>query len=276
MNAAVLPSVLVGSAVLSLAFPLSAQQRTGTLALRVVAHGTAEPIPGAQVHVSTQRLGGATDPKGKVRITGIRAGSHVIEIERIGYDSERVMIEFSPGQTVEGEVELTPRPVVLERVEAVAQAGSAALQAAGFYERRKFGAGTFLVREDIEARAKHALQPSSLLQRMPGVRLEAAPGGSGYMVKSRRSLGRGCYAQVLLDGQPITGEYIHKFRAGAPSTEPPRFAGVNIDRLISLPDIEAVEWYSGPAGTPPQFNTTGSSSSSAECGTLVIWTRKGP
>ena len=254
---------------------LVAQQRSATLVLRVLVHETGQPLEGAQVRISTHGLGSVSDEAGAVRITGVSAGSHLVEVQRVGYGTERIMVDFAPGEVVEGEIELVVQPVALDPVEVSAQRRAAQLQANGFFERRKYGAGTFLTREEIEARAGHSLEPSSLLRRIPNIHLEPVANGRGYAVKTGR--GR-CYSQVYLDGILISGEQTTTFRPGGAGRRQvqTQVSGVNIDQLISLPNIEAVEWYSGPAGLPAQFNRTGGEDGSPSCGTLVIWTRAGP
>jgi hypothetical protein len=251
----------------------TAQQSSATLVLRVLVHETGQPLEGAQVRIPTQALGSVSDEAGAVRVTGISAGSHLVEVQRLGYGTERIMIDFAPGAVVEGEIELVVQPVTLDPLEVSAQRRAAQLQANGFFERRKYGAGTFLTREEIEPRSGNSLEPSSLMRRIQGIHLERAPNGRGYAVKTTR--GR-CYSQVYLDGMLITGEQTTVSRGGRAGRNQVRFSGVNIDQLISLPNIEAIEWYSGPAGLPPQFNRTGGSDGGPSCGTLVIWTRAGP
>ena len=42
----------------------------------------------------------------------------------------------------------------------------------------------------------------------------------------------------------------------------------DLDMMISVNQIYAIEVYSGPSQTPPEFNRTGS-----DCGVIVFWTR---
>jgi hypothetical protein len=44
---------------------------------------------------------------------------------------------------------------------------------------------------------------------------------------------------------------------------------VQIDMILDVNQVEAVEAYSGGADIPPEFNVTGSA-----CGVIVIWTRR--
>lgn len=275
MRPASLQIVLLSFALLLLPLPAAAQEKGATLVLRVLAHETGQPLGGAQVRISARAQGSVSDEAGAVRITGIPPGSHLVEIQRLGYGTERITVDFAPGAVVEGEVELDIQPVTLAPVEVSAERRAAQLRANGFFERKKYHPGTFLTRDEIAARSGASLEPSSLLRRIPNIRLAPGPNGRGYAVKSSRG---GCYSQVYLDGVLISGEQTIRFRPGREGRNQVemRTSGVNVDQLISLPNIEAVEWYAGPAGLPAQFNRTGGGDGGPSCGTLVIWTRAGP
>jgi len=63
--------------------------------------------------------------------------------------------------------------------------------------------------------------------------------------------------QIFLDGVKIFGQ-------GPDKNETPP----NLDELL-VRNLEAIEFYSSPSRTPPEFQTL-----TAQCGTLVIWTRQ--
>lgn len=261
---------------LILLFPLlllaavpAAGQRTATLTLQVVSHETQEPLVGAQVRVLVRSLGGVADATGTARITGIPAGSHVVEVRHIGYATERMVVSFQAGENVEGEVELVTEPISLDPVEVRGQRLNPALAATGFYERQKYYGATYLDRTRIEALAGTAIRTSALMEKLPGVRLVRSPKGMGYAVHSIRG---SCAAQVWVDGVPVSPEGTG-VRSGRSMTM--RWSGPNLDDLLTLNMLEAVEWYHGPATTPPEFNLTGNRAASGVCGTLVIWTRRG-
>jgi hypothetical protein len=67
---------------------------------------------------------------------------------------------------------------------------------------------------------------------------------------------RGCLMQVMLDGAPI-------YQPGS-SSKPP--IDLNSFDIVSL---EAVEVYVSGGRTPLEFSGAG-----AECGTVVLWTRR--
>jgi hypothetical protein len=261
------------AAALLAAVPCRAQEHSG-LVLRVVSHGTGEPIAGVQVSVVGLPHTALSDATGIVRLAEIRPGSRAVRLERIGYATEQVVVDFAAGESAEGEVELNPQPVALAGVEARAR-GSAALRANGFYDRKRSGAGTFVDRDEVDARARVSVRVSTLLERLPGIKV-IPKGTSGAMITSHRASGAGCsYAQVFLNGQRISGDPVIQPGRGGRTSGRPRFAGVDVDALITLPGVEGVEWYPGVAGLPPEFNITGGEDGGPGCGTLVIWTRQG-
>lgn len=231
----------------------SSQQERGSLTLQVLAHGTREPLGGARGRLSSGAAAIA-DGHGVIRIRGIAPGSYVLEIRRIGYAPERVLLTFAAGEMIDGELELTPEPLLLDPVEVSAARPNLQLLQNGFYQRRLSLNGFFMTRDEIGLVIARGGQLNTVLRAIPGAALLPASRGGGLV------LGRfagGCPAQVLIDGIAISSG------AGRGS----------LDQLISVEMIEALEWYSGPASVPTEWNRTTPSGGSAICGTLVIWTR---
>ncbi|HEX5435558.1 MAG TPA: carboxypeptidase regulatory-like domain-containing protein [Gemmatimonadaceae bacterium] len=275
---------------------LAQHDSTGTLTLHILAHESARPLEGAYILVAPSEHG-ITDTTGHVRITGIPPGKRLVVIRRLGYKSEHIRIAFAPGKTVDGDVELLVQPVQLAGVTVRGRGQRGWLRESGFYNRRQTGLGTFLTRDEILSRAHGAQALSDVLRGLPSVRLLPARGGSGYAVETTR--GR-CYAQVFVDGILIAGDQSTRIRTqqltstqkapngsdqsssgtdaspGQRLTVEREIDGVNIDNLVPVSDIAGVEWFAGPAETPPRFNRTGDGTSAPECGTLVIWTRVTP
>lgn len=272
MRSSVLRAVLLAIA-LQPAFLASgwAQSDGATLALRVLAHETGQPIAGAKVAIPSQGLASVTGAGGWARIAGIPPGSYVVEVSHLGYAPERFAIDFEAGQTVGKRLELLARPIALDTVEARSERLNSRLASNGFYDRQRLNHGRFLTREDIAARASRQSAMSVVLRGLPGVHLQPSRAGRGYIMATAR--GR-CASQVYLDGVLVVADQSSSFdpkhRQVSRTIE-----GTNIDNLIDSTQLEAIEWYSGPAQTPPQFNRTGGNGSSPTCGTLVLWTRAG-
>jgi len=143
-----------------------------------------------------------------------------------------------------------------------------------FEDNRAIGLGQFMTRADL---AKlDGLKLGDILRQMRGVQVMTGRGGyawlaSGRGIKtlggsqsglSREDIYRGarsaCYAQVYLDQVLIYGSK----RAGGAE----ELFDLN---SVSPEQIEAIEYYSGPATTPLMYSRLNSN-----CGVLVIHTRR--
>jgi hypothetical protein len=241
----------------SISVPLAAQADGAAFLLRVTEAETGQPLAGARVEVLRRELRGVTGLDGWVRITGVPEGIHLVEVRLMGFVTERMTLDFTRVISVKGHVSLHPQALTLGAVEVVAERIDPALQANGFYQRRRSSGGTFLTRSEISARAPGG-RLSSLLASLPGFSMRAS-GTRGYALASRRyppGIG-GCATRVFVDGVPRPG-------AGAS----------HLDGIVPLRELEALEWYAGPATTPPEFNYAGpAGADGSACGTLVLWTR---
>jgi hypothetical protein len=236
-----------------------AQDEGATFMLRVTESETGRPLHGARVEVLRRGLRGFTGPDGWVRITGVPTEAHVVEVRHLGYAAERLTLDFTRVISVKGNVALRPDALTLDAVEVVAERTSAYLQSMGFYHRRRASRGSFLTRSEILERVANDAPVSQVLRRVPGLSLRNAR--SGFSLASRRDTpySSSCLTRVFLNGAVVGGNGMD-----------------NLDSLIAVRDLEALEWYAGPSTTPPQFNLAGSTEAEGSaCGTLVLWTRVG-
>jgi hypothetical protein len=164
-------------------------------------------------------------------------------------------------------------PFQMDTVRTRAQSGVDALS--GFDSRRAAGFGVFLTSTDLDARPGSSLA-EILRSRVGGLEITqfrqhqwAAVGTRTAQIPCGFATGRKCngisnwpdhcYMQVIVDG-------IRVYEHTADNSMPP------VDLTSYLPsDLAGVEVYRGAAETPLEFNATG-----AECGTVVLWTKKGP
>jgi hypothetical protein len=248
----------------SLPLPRPAEAQSGaTFLLRVTEAETGRPLEGARVEILRRRLSGVTGPDGWVRIAGVPPGIHAVEVHHLGFVPERLTKDFTRVITVKGQVDLLPRPLELEALEVVAERQNQWLQATGFYERRRSSGGTFLTRTEIVARARGRASVASVLESLPGFSLQSVD--RGYTFASRRysPVGRsGCFTRVFVNGAVVEG-------GGSGGRG-------GLMALVSLPELEAIEWYAGPSMLPPQFHAVGPyGGDGSSCGALVLWTRSG-
>ncbi len=115
------PATMLGTvftALLMLAAPsvLHAQQ-TGQIAGTVTDSASGQPIPGAQVIVGGTNLGSATDAQGRYTVARVPAGSHVVQVRRVGFSLREVSgVTVTAGATTTLDLRLRSTPLQLEAV----------------------------------------------------------------------------------------------------------------------------------------------------------------
>lgn len=117
---------------------------------------------------------------------------------------------------------------------------------AGFWERRSRGFGSFMTRQEIDKRDAHDFV--DLTRMIPSLRIVTMDGRRTLRFNGSTQP-RDCPPQYVVDGMRI--------EQGSPDEFTPS-------------DIEALEFYSGPATIPPQFTNRAFTKT---CGVIVIWTR---
>ncbi|MGE0554015.1 MAG: carboxypeptidase-like regulatory domain-containing protein [Gemmatimonadales bacterium] len=215
---------------------------------RVVMEPTEAPVPGAEVVIAAVDQSTVTNAKGEFEIPSFRPGEHEILIRRIGFAPRKRKLKFRAGETLQIEVLLTPTVTVIESLVVV---GKPPLPTSGrfvAFERRRAGHdGHFMTWADL--RLRDNMRTHEALREV-GVRTARDRLGRNVLTSGR--LGNRCVGQVWVDG-------VQLLQAAGP---------VDIDNY-PVQTLAGVEYYSGPAQTPPEFNTVG-----ATCGTLVLWTRE--
>jgi hypothetical protein len=235
---------------LASAFPVRAQTGAG-LALRILADDTHQPLADAQALVSGLGIGARTDSSGLVLLSPIPVGTHLVEISRLGYTTERLAVDFAVGQIAEGEVALLQAPVVLAGVNVQGRRVDRALSIAGFEERARTGQGSYLSGAELERRRAGTAFLSDLLRNMRG--MTVIPMGSGHIVVSTRDavtiMGQQrCQPPIYLNGIPTQTSDQDQ-----------------LDSLVPTSDVAGIEVYAGAAELPSQYLSS--------CGAILIWTR---
>ncbi|HNC29053.1 MAG TPA: TonB-dependent receptor, partial [Cyclobacteriaceae bacterium] len=88
----------------------------GTLTGIVTEEGSAQPLPGAQVLISTTLKGDVTDVNGKFRIPAIPAGNYTLTVSFIGYQSQTIPISIADNQVANISIALAPGSIELADV----------------------------------------------------------------------------------------------------------------------------------------------------------------
>jgi hypothetical protein len=227
-----------------------------------------------------------TAPDGSYVLRAPRPGRYFVEARRIGYRSwVDGPVELRDGDDWETEFHLPALPVELEPVEVLEEATpfEPMLLRVGFYERQKSDFGHFITRDQIARRSPPRL--TDLLNSVPGVRIMPSGVGLGRATVSFRgsvlSEGGACHPRVYVDGLvvirgdarmrglDVQGAPEVATEANGGGTKRPEIA---LDDVVIPEDVEAVEVYRRGLEVPARF---GGTSTSTQCGVIVIWTRQG-
>jgi len=211
----------------------------------------ANGVPLDNVAVEFPQLGlrAVTDGRGQYVIPWVTEGRQLITVRRLG---------FTPGDTT---LVVTAGVVnslrhVLQSVTTLSEVTTTASRAWAreFDEHRRIGLGQFLTRDELATRETQRL--GDIVSMMRGARMLRSGQTNTYLAGLAQTSMRGpCYAHIWLDGMPM---YL-----GRPG-EPP----YNLNELLAL-QIEAIEYYAGPAETPSKYANL-----NATCGVLVVHTRR--
>ncbi len=205
------------------------------------------PLDGVAVTIDQWGLAATTDSSGRYRLV-VPGGEYEIEVRRIGYRPEARLLSVVVRDSIPLDVALSPQPVELPELVAVAEARNRFW--APIEERIRHGIGNYFT-EDILGKSENRR-----FSDLPQTRV------AGLSVQRRGSksvaLGRGgCPMAIWVDG----------LRIWAPTTLGQPTPPPDLDQWQPA-DLQVVEVYVGTARTPMEFQVTGSA-----CGSLVIWTR---
>jgi hypothetical protein len=228
----------------------------GSLFRATVADTLGHMLASAELTISGVAKVAHSDSLGRVALGRIPAGYRTVAVRRLGYAPLSTRLLFSGSDTLEADFQLEEQAKTLAPVAITSTADTYGLNSEFLRRRSVSAGGTFLTRKDFE---KDDAQPLGdiLAARIPNANIVFDPRTGRRSLASRRLAGMSkvCYSQVILDG-------IRIFAPPADMTQPP-----DIDSF--LPEhVAAIEYYPGPATTPPEFGGTG-----ASCATIVIWSR---
>jgi hypothetical protein len=217
----------------------TALQLTGTATVTGVVRGAGgRPLGGVDVKVVNAQPTTRTDEQGQFILGGLPSGTQLLVVRRIGYLIGDVAVELRPGKSIRQDVQLH-RVVSLDSMRIVAQRA----RYAEFEENRRNNMfGRFLTADQIEAR--HVMEVGQLLEHLPGFSVSGSgPDARVYSNSAKGSRSNCAEANVVVDGSDH----------GHINYVPPR-------------EVAAIEAYPEAAGAPGQYR--------AECGLIVIWTKR--
>lgn len=231
-------------ATLAVASPAAAQVRVTIPG--VVRDTAGVAVPGADVAIVALHRLTRSDDSGVFVLREVPAGTHVLAVRRLGFDPRSVTVVVRAPRADTLVVVLHMQPVMLPGLTVSERDMRRRIAIEDFYRRRARGPGTFVTRDEIEAR--HAGRVTDALREVPGIQFVRVRGVTGVRFMNSAIQRRDCVPQVWLDGA--------------------RVDNVELDEL-PVSDVEGIEIYPGPSTTPAQFSPGAISS----CGTIVIWSR---
>jgi TonB-linked SusC/RagA family outer membrane protein len=228
-GATLLTALILGA---GLGEELSAQQ-TGTISGLVTSSQSGQPIPAAQVYISSLDIGVLTQANGRFTLQNVPVGPHQLTAERIGYRSLTQSVVVGPGAVAIRNFVLSEEALQLDEVIVTGTAGGS--------QRRAVGNTVAAVDVgQISAAAPIATVEDALMGRTPGVQLlPATSAGGGSKIRIRG------HSSIALAGDPII--YVDGVRLNDNRTQIGRF--VNQSRLADFDPntIESIEIIKGPA-----------------------------
>lgn len=238
----------------------------------VVEEGTDRPISGVRVMLERTYQQTVTDQAGRFFLADLPLGTRTVLFSSIGHIPLRLQVTLLQGDTAFADVGLITDPLRLDSV--VVTAPSTARvnpRLVEFEERRRLGIGFHL--DSAYLRRAEGRRFSEVLREAPSIRIvpfQESRGGAiipitKYFAASVRRTGVGnepCYLSVYLDGNPL---YRSGGIGGGGFGDPPDWA-----RDFQISNFDAVEVYSSPAEVPIEY-----SGRSADCGVILLWTRRG-
>lgn len=223
---------------------LSSQEVGSALEITVRTNEDDRPLSGAQVIIDGAGVRGVTDRAGFLRVSGLAQGEHRVRVSYLGYAPMDKVFTFRTGRPTRVLTRMSVQPIALQEVSVRARQSVLALR--GFFERKRFGQGTYITRDEIQAMRPRFM--SDVLRRVSGIQVGVTHFGWGPNASIRgSSTANLCPIQYYVDGTLTVG--------------------FNID-YVQPGDVEALEIYRGAATVPPEYNK-----GTALCGVILIWTR---
>jgi hypothetical protein len=212
----------------------------GRLRGRIVDSATGAALAGADIMLIASGLHGQSNAAGEFTIEQVLPGPTGVVVRGIGYQPEFLDAVLEAGGTATVNVRLRPAPFRLENLET----RIATIEYEGFQERMRLGTGKYWDAEEI--------------RRYDGGSITALLGRKATFLEERGHLlnfsrGRKCPIPVVENG----------------ILQPPGVA-----TFIRPERLGAIEYYSGPAQVPMEFQSLHLRANGFGCGLLVIWRRE--
>jgi len=222
---------------------------TGTVR-GVVRNRNGSLVPGATVAAVGTDSAVQADAFGRFSLTGMNAGSGIVEARGLGYMPGHSQILVRPDSVQDVDIVLGDSVTVLPPVTVLGEY-TPYLTRIGFTRRRETSQGHFLDTADVKRSG--AVRFEDIFRMVPGARIR--PNGTGYMVELQRdpSNSNTCPPAYFVDGVyfPL-----------------PPLQTATVPIVPS--EILAIEVYSNLSSAPAQYQRR-----EGVCGVILVWTKRG-
>jgi TonB-dependent SusC/RagA subfamily outer membrane receptor len=250
-------TLLCGAALLLLTPGLALGQATGTIEGTVTDASDGSSLPGATVQVPEEGIGTATDSQGQYALEDVPAGTHVLRVSFVGYETLTQEVSVEAGETVTRDFSLELQAAELGEVvvTGLAQEQSQAESSVSV---------TSIDAQELTDNADFQSVEELFQGNTPGVTVSKSSGnvGSGirFNVRSGVSLNSDGQPVIYIDGTRIDAGEVEGFGAGGQGTS--ALSDLNPD------DIKSIEVLKGPSATA-LYGTDGAD------GVVIIETKSG-
>ena len=244
-------ALLLGVILLGFTTSLAAQ---AVMAGIVREDSSARPLEGVEVLINGTPHRAVTGANGRYQLEGLQPGIYQVIFRTVGHIPVRMDVLLTAGETTRANATLVRSDVVLDPIVVTGEPlGDVGLDVVGFEERRRIGLGRFI--DPVELRESEHLRVVDVLRRH-GVTIMPVPSQGKNVFRAyhpwrRNGAGQlNCPMVTYLDGTLVV-----------------------IDDLrtdVDISSLAAIEVYRGGAQLPAQF-----SGAQAQCGVIVMWTRRG-
>jgi hypothetical protein len=221
-----------------------------------------DPIEGAEVIDALNHVSALTTTTGTVSLVFLPEGGSMVQIKKVGYQPLTMIVEIGPADTI-------PLTLVLNRLAPTSTGAAQTLPTVvtkdsaprhispglqAFEERRRSGFGHFM--DEAELRKQDNRTMTNVVRDLPGITIRCPKSGPrndecfGVSGRGKKNavLGGDCEINLYIDGVAVSDNDLKK---------------------MNVAEFAALEFYSGGATIPIQYNRTGSS-----CGVMLLWTRE--
>jgi len=216
-------------------------QDTGTISGTVTDSTTTESIPGVNVVVAELNTGAATGANGQFEITDVPEGSYTLTASFVGYQTRRIPVDVTAGQTTQVDVLLAPQAIGLDDVVVTALGTKRQKRSLGYSVQEVGG-------DQLDA-AGESNFISNLTGKVAGAQISSSAqmgGSSRIVLRGPGSISGQNQPLIVVDGVPLDNT---NFNSSGQNTGSGGYDYGNAASLLNPSDIQSVSVLKGPSAT---------------------------